>query len=150
MAVSPAELEDVLLAHPDIVDAAVIGVNDTAQETELPRCVLFFPRPLPALTCLFAVCPSSTCDECLFPRGFAYLLIFRAYIVRKPDAPPLSVTAIERDVQAFVAARAARHKQLRGGVVTVDVIPKSASGKILRRELRERARAERADAKAKL
>jgi 4-coumarate--CoA ligase len=36
----------------------------------------------------------------------------------------------------------ARHKYLRGGVVVVDAIPKSASGKILRKELRERAKKE--------
>jgi 4-coumarate--CoA ligase len=36
----------------------------------------------------------------------------------------------------------ARHKYLRGGVVAVDAIPKSAAGKILRKELRERAKKE--------
>jgi len=36
----------------------------------------------------------------------------------------------------------ARHKYLRGGVVAVDAIPKSAAGKILRKELREWAKKE--------
>lgn len=37
----------------------------------------------------------------------------------------------------------AQHKRLRGGVVVVEVIPKSPSGKILRKDLRVRAQAER-------
>jgi 4-coumarate--CoA ligase len=43
----------------------------------------------------------------------------------------------------------ASHKWLRGGVVFVDAIPKSASGKILRKDLREMARRE-GDERAKL
>ncbi|ORX68218.1 acetyl-CoA synthetase-like protein [Linderina pennispora] len=42
------------------------------------------------------------------------------------------------EVQAFVAARVAGHKQLRGGVTTINAIPRNASGKILRRELKTR------------
>lgn len=44
----------------------------------------------------------------------------------------------------------ARHKQLRGGVVYVDAIPKSPSGKILRRELKDAMRKEMKEGKAKL
>jgi 4-coumarate--CoA ligase len=36
----------------------------------------------------------------------------------------------------------ADYKQLRGGVVFMDAIPKSPSGKILRKDLRELARKE--------
>ncbi|EHL01484.1 putative 4-coumarate--CoA ligase 2 [Glarea lozoyensis 74030] len=42
----------------------------------------------------------------------------------------------EERIVKWVAERVAGHKQLRGGVRWVDEVPKSASGKILRRELR--------------
>lgn len=35
--VAPAELESVLIQHPDIVDAGVIGVYSEEEVTELPR-----------------------------------------------------------------------------------------------------------------
>lgn len=61
----------------------------------------------------------------------------RAYVV--PVEPgKLS----EEDVKLFVKDRLADYKQLRGGVKFVQEIPKSAIGKLLRRELRERARRE--------
>jgi acyl-coenzyme A synthetase/AMP-(fatty) acid ligase len=45
----------------------------------------------------------------------------------------------------WVAARVASHKRLRGGVVIIDAIPKSPSGKILRKDLRTRAAKEFTD-----
>ncbi|KAI9369301.1 hypothetical protein BJX61DRAFT_536522 [Aspergillus egyptiacus] len=59
----------------------------------------------------------------------------RAYVVLKPGR-----RVGESDLKDHVKANLARHKQLRGGVVFVDEIPKSASGKILRRILRDQAR----------
>jgi len=56
----------------------------------------------------------------------------KAFVVRAPGAD-LDAAA----VQAFVAARVASYKQVRL-VEFVDAIPKSASGKILRRELADR------------
>ncbi|HUR49102.1 MAG TPA: AMP-binding protein [Acidimicrobiales bacterium] len=88
--VPPAELEALLLTHPQVADAAVIGVpHDEAGE-------------LPA-----------------------------AFVVLKSGA---EVTAA--DLQEFVAGQVATYKQIRR-VTFVDAIPKSASGKILRRVLRE-------------
>jgi len=48
----------------------------------------------------------------------------------------------DSEVKKWVADHLAPYKQLRGGVVFVDEIPKSAIGKFLRRELRDRARKE--------
>lgn len=43
-----------------------------------------------------------------------------------------------QEIVDFVRDNVSNHKRLRGGVVFVDAIPKSASGKILRKELRAR------------
>jgi 4-coumarate--CoA ligase len=48
----------------------------------------------------------------------------------------------EDEVKEFVKARMAPYKQLRGGVVFVDELPKNGLNKLLRRELRDRAVAE--------
>lgn len=61
----------------------------------------------------------------------------KAFVVRKTDISP-EVTA--GDLMAYVAARVAPYKKVRL-VEFVDTIPKTASGKILRRLLVERERA---------
>jgi 4-coumarate--CoA ligase len=43
---------------------------------------------------------------------------------------------------SWVDGKVANHKRLRGGMVFVDVVPKSPSGKILRKDLRVRAKEE--------
>ncbi|GJE94646.1 acyl--CoA ligase [Phanerochaete sordida] len=100
--VAPAELESVLLEHPDIVDAGVVGIVSEAEATELPR----------------------------------------AYVVHATKLAPADRNAFARSVQEWIKERVANHKRLRGGVIVVDAIPKSPSGKILRRTLRDLAQAE--------
>lgn len=102
--VAPAELEGVLLSHPDVSDAGVVGIpaggfgsSAGEQGSEAPR----------------------------------------AYVVRKSGS-----TLGEGDVQRWMKARLAGYKQLAGGVKLVDAIPKNASGKILKGELREMAKRE--------
>ena len=94
--VAPNEIEGVLLSHPDIRDAAVIGVME-GEAGELPR----------------------------------------AYVVVKDGA-----RLTEKDVKDWVGERLARYKQLEAGVKFVEAIPKTMSGKILKRILREEAKRE--------
>jgi 4-coumarate--CoA ligase len=57
---------------------------------------------------------------------------------------------VEKRIMDWLAAKVASHKRIRGGVRFVDVIPKSASGKILRRLLKDKVLKERKAGKAKL
>ncbi|KAF9350442.1 putative fatty-acid--CoA ligase FadD10 [Mortierella sp. AD094] len=91
--VAPAELEALLLDHPLISDAAVIGVENKEQATEVPL----------------------------------------AFVVKAPG-PGQALT--EKEIEDYVASKVAAHKKLRGGVRFIDVVPKSAAGKILRKDLR--------------
>jgi len=54
----------------------------------------------------------------------------RAYVIRKTRK-----ACNEQDIMKFVAAHAAPHKRL-GGVMFVDSLPKTQTGKVLRRELK--------------
>lgn len=107
--VAPAELESVLLQHPEVADAAVIGIESKEEATELPRAYVTPSRPL------------SSQEASSFALG----------------------------VQDWVSQRVAPHKRLRGGIVIIDQVPKSAAGKILRRELRERAKTDIAEGQLK-
>ena len=89
--VPPAELEAVLITHPAVADAAVIGIPDE-EAGELPK----------------------------------------AFIALAPGAGALTL----EDLQTHVAEHLATYKQVRA-LEVLEAIPKSASGKILRRELRD-------------
>lgn len=56
----------------------------------------------------------------------------RAFVVRRPNS---KVT--EDDIKNYVAKKLTAFKHLTGGVIFLDEIPKNASGKILRRQLKE-------------
>lgn len=90
--VAPAVLEALLLEHPKIADAAVVGAPD-ADGQEVPK----------------------------------------AFVVTQQGAE-----LTEQDVMDFVAARVAPYEKVRM-VQFIDVVPKSSSGKILRKDLRSRA-----------
>lgn len=89
--VPPAELEEILRDHPNVSDAAVIGI-------EHPK----------------------------------YGEVPRAFVVAKKGS---EVTEIE--LQEYVAEKVSEYKRLIGGVQFIEEIPKSSTGKILRRELKK-------------
>ncbi|EHY52598.1 Phenylacetyl-CoA ligase epaB [Exophiala dermatitidis] len=62
----------------------------------------------------------------------------RAYVVLQETAKRKGTT--EQDIKDFVAARVAKHKRLEGGVKFIDEVPKLASGKIVRKLMKEWAK----------
>jgi hypothetical protein len=95
--VAPAEIEAVLLKHPSIADAAVIGVPQKDS-------------------------PSQLQDEAV-----------RAFIVRRKGSAANKLTADE--VYRFARSQLASYKALNGGVLFVEDIPRTPSGKIQRFKL---------------
>ncbi|KAF9890840.1 hypothetical protein FE257_005411 [Aspergillus nanangensis] len=96
--VAPSELEDLLLQHPQVIDAAVCATYDDAQATEVP---LAYVSLLPEKACL----------------------------------PAWDKEKILKGVRDWVDGQVAGYKKLRGGVFHLQTLPKSPTGKILRREL---------------
>ncbi|EJD44147.1 AMP binding protein [Auricularia subglabra TFB-10046 SS5] len=70
----------------------------------------------------------------------------RAYIVHAKGLAHFKTSdekaKFEAGIAKWIETKVAKHKFLRGGVVVIDAIPKSAAGKILRRQLRDRVKAE--------
>lgn len=69
------------------------------------------------------------------------LRFHRAYVV------PGNKDITSEQIAQWVDSKVANHKKLRGGVILVHAIPKSPSGKILRKVLRDQAKAEKMPAK---
>jgi acyl-CoA synthetase (AMP-forming)/AMP-acid ligase II len=118
--VAPAELEGKLMAHPLVNDIAVIGVYDLEQHTEVPRAYIVHAKKG----------KDAGDAETGVPKGEA-----------KQDA---------EEIMQWTASKVASHKRLRGGIRFIEEIPKSASGKILRRVLKERVKKEADVLRAKL
>ncbi|KAJ7032055.1 AMP binding protein [Mycena alexandri] len=110
--VPPAELEALLLIHPVISDAAVIGVVSLEQATELPRCV-------PTVVC--KIHDAS-------PENSAYVVHARPQEIKTKTEKD----AFAEGVAKWMESRVAKHKLLRGGVSIIEAVPESAAGKIRR------------------
>ncbi|PYH88435.1 phenylacetyl-CoA ligase [Aspergillus ellipticus CBS 707.79] len=73
----------------------------------------------------------------------------KAIVVKSPSASG-SDEELTQSIKKHVEEHKARHKWLKGGVRFIDAIPKSPSGKILRRLLRDQEKGERRQAGARL
>ena len=62
----------------------------------------------------------------------------KAFVVKAPGAIEDPDQIIKRQIAKYVEAHKSNHKWLRGGVEFIDEVPKSPSGKILRRMLRDK------------
>lgn len=75
----------------------------------------------------------------------------KAYVVKSAQIGlEDSERLIMRHISKHVENHKSRHKWLKGGIEFIDVIPKSPSGKILRRLLRDKDREARRSRGAKL
>ncbi|KAL2365085.1 hypothetical protein RJZ56_001974 [Blastomyces dermatitidis] len=77
----------------------------------------------------------------------------RAYVVPKENAKQTNSSTTPAQIQEWLKPRVSKHTWLTGGVVFVDEVPKSPSGKILRKVMREWANRDAAklrDNRAKL
>ncbi|KAK5044471.1 hypothetical protein LTR84_010752 [Exophiala bonariae] len=96
--VPPSELEDLLLRHPHVIDAAVCSIYDDAQATELPL----------------------------------------AYVSLTPQLLTLGRAqrdVLLREIQDWANGQVVGYKRIRGGVFHLQDLPKTPTGKILRKNL---------------
>jgi acyl-coenzyme A synthetase/AMP-(fatty) acid ligase len=75
-----------------------------------------------------------------------------AFVVKAEKVKGVADEELGEEICKWIQSRVANHKRLRGGVRFIDEIPKSAAGKILRRNLRDKIKEEVASrsVKAKL
>lgn len=73
----------------------------------------------------------------------------KAFVVKAPGSIEESDQLIKRQLMKHVADHKTDYKKLRGGVEFIDVVPKSPSGKILRRLMRDQEKEKIAKAKTK-
>lgn len=96
--IAPSELEDILLRHPEVTDAAVCAVYDDSQATEVPL----------------------------------------AYVSLSPRTAGLASSEkqdVLDEINGWIDGQLAGYKKLRGGVFHLQTLPKTPTGKILRRLL---------------
>ncbi|KAI1278960.1 hypothetical protein F5Y07DRAFT_397463 [Xylaria sp. FL0933] len=74
----------------------------------------------------------------------------KAFVVRSASVAGKSDEEVAREICKHVEEHKARYKWLKGGVEFIDVVPKSPSGKILRRLLKDKEREARRAESAKL
>ncbi|KAJ5083401.1 hypothetical protein N7456_012828 [Penicillium angulare] len=60
-----------------------------------------------------------------------------AFVALRSQAKSRDMKTITEDIHSWLNPKIANHKRLRGGIIIVDQIPKSPSGKILRRQLKD-------------
>ena len=96
---SPLELEEILVRHPLVKEAAVHSVWSERNATDLLRAYIVSEMPLAKAG-----------------RG---------------------TEEVARYIAEFMAHQVAGYKQLKGGIIFVDSLPKSPTGKLLRRLLKD-------------
>lgn len=75
----------------------------------------------------------------------------KAFVVKSPSVGlEESDRMVARDIARHVEQHKAKHKWLKGGVEFIGIVPKSPSGKILRRLLRDKEKEKRRSQGAKL
>ena len=101
----PSRLEAVLITHPLVVDAGVVGIYSESESTEVPRAYIV-------------------------PRGGLTAV------------SPEDRDSFARTIASWADQKVADHRRLRGGVALINEIPRSSTGKVLRKYLRSRANRE--------
>ncbi|KAJ5698339.1 hypothetical protein N7462_000344 [Penicillium macrosclerotiorum] len=94
--VAPSELENIIIQHPHVKEAAVIGVWSSSEDTEIPRA-----------------------------------------FVSLEEADPQNLEIVAKEITDFVSEKVASYKRLRGGVVVLEELPRNATGKLLKKKLKE-------------